>query len=173
MIITVSGLPGSGKTTVAKILHGELNLKYVSPGEIFRNMAKEKGMTLAEFGRYAETHIEIDREIDRKQTELAREGNIILDGRLSGWIVSKEGLPSTRVWLEASIETRAKRIAGRENIPFRQAIAEIQDREACEWERYWALYGIDLNDLSVYTLVIDTELPTAEKVAEEILRAVR
>ena len=84
MIITIGGLAGSGTTTAAKILSEKLQIPYLSAGEIFRQMAVEKGMDILEFGKFAEGNDEIDLEIDRRQALLAKEKqDLIVEGRLS------------------------------------------------------------------------------------------
>jgi len=84
--ITISGPPGSGKTTVAKILSEKLKIKLISAGSVFRQLAKEKGMSLEDFSRLAEINPEIDILIDKMQREMAeREKNAIIEGRLSAW----------------------------------------------------------------------------------------
>ena len=67
MRITVSGLPGSGTTTVSKLLAEYYELELISSGEIFRRIAREKGMSLAEFGAMAEKDPSIDLAIDKNQ----------------------------------------------------------------------------------------------------------
>ena len=75
--ITISGLPGSGKTTVATLLEKETGLAYVYSGKIFRTMAKKYKMTLDDFGRYAETHEEVDKELDEYQRPKIFYGKLI------------------------------------------------------------------------------------------------
>ena len=79
--ITISGLPGTGKTTVAKLLEKRLGLRYVYSGEIFREMAKKHKMSLEEFGKYCETHREIDEELDRYQLDYFTAGKRHCGGR--------------------------------------------------------------------------------------------
>lgn len=172
MIITISGLPGSGKTTVAEILAEKLKLRYISTGEIFRKMAEERKMKLNELGKLAEKDLNIDRELDKRQLELIKDGDVVFEGRLSGWLTAKNGLPSIKIWIDASLDIRARRIVQRENKKLEIVKEEIEAREGSEWKRYWDLYGIDLNDLSVYDMVINTELLSAEKVAEKILKEI-
>ncbi len=76
MIVTVSGPPGSGKSTLSKILSVRLGLELVSMGDIFRNCAEERCMCLAEFGYLAKNNCEIDREIDEMQKKSQRKGII-------------------------------------------------------------------------------------------------
>jgi len=56
MIITISGLPGAGTTTITRILSRKLGIPFISAGEVFRQMAAEKGMNILEFSRLAEDH---------------------------------------------------------------------------------------------------------------------
>jgi cytidylate kinase len=80
--ITISGLPGTGKTTVARLLEKRLGLRYVYSGEIFREMAKKYKMSLEEFSEYCETHREIDEELD--QYQLGRETSLWKEGSPAG-----------------------------------------------------------------------------------------
>ena len=83
MIITISGKPGSGKSTIAKIIAKKLNLRYYSMGDIQRQIAKEKNITINELGKLEEKSDEIDKQIEEKQENLGKdEDNFILDSRL-------------------------------------------------------------------------------------------
>lgn len=53
MIITIGGLAGSGTTTAAEVLSNKLDIPYISAGSIFRDMAKERGMSVLEFSNFA------------------------------------------------------------------------------------------------------------------------
>jgi len=153
LVITVSGLAGSGTTTLCKNLARCYGFKHVYAGLIFRQMAKEMGMSLQEFQEYAEMHPEIDREVDRRQVEAAKECNVVIEGRLAGWMVKEADL---KIWLDAPIQVRAQRVAKREGISVEEAFMQIAKREMQNRKRYLNLYGIDINDLSVYDLVINT-----------------
>ena len=170
MRVTVSGLPGSGTTTLAEALSSRFDLEHVSSGDVFRAMADERGVSLAEFGRIAEEDPEIDREIDERQREIARDrDDLVMEGRLSGWMVED---PDLRVWLSAPVEVRAERVADREEQTVEEARAEIEDRENSEAKRYREIHGIDIGDLSVYDLVIDTSRWDEEGVAAVATTAV-
>ena len=111
MIITIGGLAGSGTTTAAKILSEKLQIPYLSAGEIFRQMAVEKGMDILEFGKFAEGNDEIDLEIDRRQAVLAKEKqNLIVEGRLSAYFVEA----NLKIWFVAPLDIRTERICMRE-----------------------------------------------------------
>jgi len=156
MRVTVSGLPGSGTTSLARYLAAEHNLDLISAGEVFRQMAKEREMDLVEFGRLASEDSSIDRLIDERQKEIAAERNdIIVEGRLSGWFIGDAEL---KIWLTASLECRIRRILARdviENLDI--AKKTTRQREECEAERYRTYYDIDIGDLSPYHMVLNSE----------------
>jgi cytidylate kinase len=173
MIITIGGLPGTGTTTIAKMIAEKYSLKHVCAGFIFREMAKEMGMDLQEFSKYAETHEEIDKEVDRRQVELARQGNIILEGRLAAWMLLRNGIkPDLTIWFKAPLEVRAERISKREDMDKDIALKKMIDREKSEKKRYKEIYNIDLDDLSVYDLVVDTSKWDVEGVFDIVSSAI-
>ncbi|MGC8584807.1 MAG: (d)CMP kinase [Thermoplasmata archaeon] len=155
MIITISGPPGSGKTTVSKELSKNLNFRYISGGEIFRSMAREKGMTIEEFSRYAEKDREIDRKIDDFLLDtIKKDDDIVVDSRLSGWLAFKNNINAFKVYIDASRETRIKRIIQRDS-GIRPE--DILMREESERKRYMEYYGINIDDLSIYDIVLNTD----------------
>ncbi len=156
MRITVSGLPGSGTTSISRYLAEHHGFDMISAGEVFRQLAKEHNLTLAEFGRLAEQDPAFDKMIDARQKEIAQtQNNIVVEGRLSGWMVPQADL---KVWLHAPIGCRIKRIATRDAVTDeRTAEALTLEREACEAGRYRSYYDIDINDLRIYHMVLDSE----------------
>jgi cytidylate kinase len=128
----------------------------ISAGEVFRQLAKEHNLELAAFGRLAEEDPSYDKMIDARQKEIAQtQNNIIVEGRLSGWMVPQADL---KIWLHAPIGCRIKRIATRDAVTDeRTAEALTLEREACEAGRYRSYYDIDINDLRIYHLVLDSE----------------
>lgn len=158
MQITVSGFPGSGTTTISRLLAECYDLEMVSSGEIFRKMAKERGLSLAEFGALAERDPSIDLDIDKNQKSIiqSRE-NIILESRLAGHMA--EGRSDVlKVWIKAPLLTRVRRIQRREkSISFDEELNKTAEREKSEALRYKNYYGIDIKDLSIYDIVIDSE----------------
>lgn len=174
MIITISGQSGSGKTTVANELGRRLGLPPVDVGSLFRELAAEHGMNVIDFGAYAQTHPEIDRELDDKMIALCRrKRNLILQGRLAGWMTKRDGLDAYRIWIGATAETRAKRVAEREKIPFERSFADTCRRDEDNRRRYVQTYGLDLNDLSVYDTVIQTDNLTVEEVVSVLISEIQ
>jgi CMP/dCMP kinase len=156
MRITVSGLPGSGTTSLSRYLAEKTGYSMISAGEVFRQLAQEHGMDLATFGRLAREDPAYDRMIDARQKKIAEErDNIIIEGRLSGWMVDGADL---RIWLYAPIGCRIKRIAFRDQVPDEETAKTLTlEREQCEAGRYKAYYSIDIGDLSIYHLIINSE----------------
>jgi len=168
--ITISGLPGTGKTTVAKLLENRLGLTYVYSGEIFRRLAKKYNMSLEEFGVYCEHHREIDEELDAYQLEVLRKGNVIVEGRIAGWIAYRNKIPAVKILLDASLVVRAKRIVKRERGDIDKRKQEILHREQCEANRYQTYYGIDVKDTSIYDLIVDTGDKSPEQIVDAIMQ---
>jgi cytidylate kinase len=156
MRITVSGLPGSGTTSLSRYLAQRHNFTMISAGEVFRECAQKHNMELAEFGRLAEQDPTFDKMIDVRQKEIAEEkDNIIVEGRLSGWMVEKADL---KIWLFAPINCRIDRIVYRDQIADDETAKKITlERERCEAGRYSAYYNIDINDLSIYHIILNSE----------------
>ncbi len=172
MRITVSGLPGSGTTTLARHLSDLHGYRMISAGEVFRQMAQERGVDLPELGRMAEKDPAIDRDIDFRQREIAeREDDIVAEGRLSGWFVRNADL---RIWLQAPLSCRVERIFSRDTPGDREsALLLTQEREACEARRYRDYYGIDIRDLAPYHIVLNSEKFAVEELLAIVETAIR
>ncbi|HHE75518.1 MAG: AAA family ATPase [Thermoplasmata archaeon] len=173
MRITISGPPGSGKTTVAKLLADKLKYPLICGGDIFRSMAKKKGMDIIEFSKYAEKNWEIDREVDKRIIEMAEDlKDVVIDSRLSGWLMHLNNIPSYKVYINASLEIRAKRIWKREGGELPKIMERVKIREESEKRRYREIYGINFEDLSIYDLVVDSNDLTPEEVVECIIEGI-
>ncbi|OUJ18821.1 Cytidylate kinase Cmk [Methanonatronarchaeum thermophilum] len=154
MIVAVSGPAGAGTSTTSRAVAKKAKLNHICAGQIFREMATDNKMTLERFSEYAEQNPEIDHKIDQKQKEIAEnKNNILLEGRLAGWMAENADI---KIWLKAPLKLRAKRVAKRENIQLKQALHEVKEREKSEKTRYQEYYQIDIDDLTIYDLIIDT-----------------
>lgn len=169
VVIAIGGPIGVGKSTVAQVLAERLGVPCVSAGGAFRELASRRGLSVVELNRQAEDDPTIDRDLDRLQGEMAREGPCVVESRLSGWMVAAD----LKVWLDAPLELRAARVAGREGRTPEEARRELLVRERSEWSRYKALYGIDFHDRAPYHLVIDTSRWDPEVIVEILERSVR
>ncbi|MGQ9788873.1 MAG: (d)CMP kinase [Candidatus Hadarchaeaceae archaeon] len=168
--VAISGLHGAGKSTVAKALAKRFrNLKCVCAGDIFRDFIREKDMSLGEGQRYAELHPSIDQMIDRKIVDAARTGKVLIDARLAGWFAKKADL---KIFLTAPIKVRVKRIAQREGRRYRDVYEETVNRERSEAKRFKKLYNIDINDYSIFDIVLNTERLSVAETTKIIAAAI-
>jgi predicted cytidylate kinase len=172
MIVTISGPPGSGKTTVGRIVARSLACPFKSTGEEFRKMAEERGVSLAKLGELAEADHSIDLELDRRIVASLSDPQV-LEGRLAGHMCARAGVPAFKVWIDAPVEVRASRIAEREGKDAARVLEEMRAREECERSRYKMIYGIDFGETSVYDSILDSRTRTAEELADEVVGEVR
>jgi cytidylate kinase len=171
LIITVSGPHGTGKSTYAKALAKALGLRYVCAGDLFRELAKERKMTLQDFSRLAAEDESIDVIIDERTKDEARKGGVVIDAQLGAWMV--KDLATARVLLVAPDSVRFKRIAERDRTTISDAEKETVLRESIQKERYRKYYGIDVDDLSIYDLRIDTSVHSIEETKSIIIDQVK
>jgi cytidylate kinase len=169
MTITISGDLGSGKSTVSHLLSALHGLVRYSTGDVQRKLAADRGMTSLEFNRLAETDPEIDRLIDQGTADLAKqESRVVFDSRLAWYFV--EG--AYRIYLSVDPHVAANRVlfAGRGATEsydtMEEASQELRARRASELLRFQHYYGIQLDDLSNYDLVLDSTFASAERIAE-------
>ena len=153
MIITIGGLAGTGTSTAAKNLSELLDIPFISAGDVFRQLAKEHDMTVLEFNEFAEGNDEIDIALDKRQAEIANNADdLIVEGRISAFFVEAD----YRVWLRAPDNIRAERISYREDKSYETVMKEIKDRTASEKKRYQEIHNIDIDDMDIYDVIIDT-----------------
>jgi cytidylate kinase len=171
LTIAVSGLHGAGTTTVASALADTFNLRYISAGMLFRQLAKEKGVSLAELSQVAETNPKIDQEIDKRTQGEAEKGNVVIDAYIAGWVARR--FADLKIYLSASIEVRALRIANRENRPYEEVLEETRIREESEQQRFHEFYGIDVSETRFYDLILNTECWNAASTIELCITAVK
>lgn len=165
--VAISGQPGSGKTTYARMVAERLGLRYVSMGGLFRAMARERGLGLVEFHRLAEEDPSFDLLVDERAFEEARRGGVVVDGHLAGWLL--RDVADVKVFFTAPLEVRARRVAERDGVSYEEALRQVVEREESNRRRYMEIYGIDVADLSVFDLVINTAKWSREEVAEAVI----
>ncbi|MFX1564971.1 MAG: (d)CMP kinase [Promethearchaeota archaeon] len=155
LTIAVSGMHGAGTTTIATALAEAFNLRYISAGMIFRQLAKEKGFSLTEFSKIAEDNPQIDQEIDDRTQHEAEAGNVVIDAYIAGWVARRHA--DITIYLRAPLEVRVLRIAERENRKYEEILEETQIREESQKTRFQEFYGIDVTDTRLFDFVLNTE----------------
>lgn len=173
--ISLAGDLGSGKSTVSNILIEELSAEYYSTGAIVRSVAEKRGMTVVELNKYMETHPELDHEIDDGLARLSEVDKLlIIDSRMA-WHFTKG---TFKVYLSTDTETSALRIMGANRVgehaeSLEATVRETRARRESEKKRYLEQYGVDIKDLTNYSLVVDTTVATPAEVAECIIQGFR
>ena len=183
MIITISGNPGSGKSTVAKIVVEKLGLKRVYAGGIMRELALDRGITLEEFMASLSKDPKLEKDIDSKVVERARElegqgNNVIAEGRTQFHLIPE----SIKIFIKVNQVEGAKRIFNdlqdketnaERNQEQANSVEEVMklsaERDATDAERYMKFYGIDHRDESKYDFVVDSSEIPAEEVAQKVI----
>jgi len=171
VIITVSGKPGSGKSTIGKLLAARLGFRHVSAGDFMRQLADERGLTVLQLSEIAETDPAIDRAIDERSSRFGEsDSDLVIDARLAWYFIPH----ALKVFLDVSLDVAAKRIyaagraAERENIDLEATRRNIEARTRSESSRYLSYYDVNYLDVSHYDLVVDT----SERDVDEVVTAI-
>jgi cytidylate kinase len=172
IVICISGMAGTGKSTLAKKLAKKYRLKYYSGGDALKALAAEEGYNSSSRGWWEspeglsflekrEKNLKFDKAVDDKLLEYAQRGNVLLDSWTMPWLL-KTGF---KIWLLASIEKRAERVAKRDKITVKDALQILKEKEARTKAIYKKLYGFNLGeDFAPFHLVLDTDNLNAKEV---------
>lgn len=165
--ITIGGLAGTGKGTVGKLLAEHLGYEFRSAGEYFRDIAEEKGILPSRLEELSEDDSQYDIRIDGTTKEYGESRNhFIFDGRVAWKFIPD----SVKILLVCNKDTRIRRVAGREDISFDDALRATEHREVLAQNRYHNLYGIeDISDTSLYNFVVNTTNIDAETAMASIV----
>ena len=180
MIITISGTPGSGKSTVGKILAERLGFKRYYMGGMRREAAKKAGMTLAEFNKLGEKDFSTDKFVDDLLVKIGKEeDNLVVEGRTAFYFIPK----SIKVFLSVDLKEGARRIfeekkkSNERNEDATKSVNEelkqVKERMESDRRRYGKYYGFDSYDEKNYDLVIDTTRISPQQAVEKILKFIQ
>jgi len=176
LVICVCGLTASGKSTVAKKVAEKYNLRLYSGGDALKALAQEAGYTPTERGwweskeglKFLSRRLddpEFDKKVDTKLLEVAKEGNVVLDSWTMPWLLNG----GFKVWIDASKQTRIKRLAKRDNISIKKASQVLEEKEEKTKTIYKRLYGFNLDeDFSPFDLILDTDKLDADEVFQAV-----
>lgn len=177
MIISFNGDHGAGKSTIAKIVAKKLDYPRYYMGRMFRDMAKEKGMTLEEFHKLCDNNPETDKLVDTHAVELAKKDkNFVIEGRTMWHFIPD----SIKIYLKVSDREGAKRIfkelqeenkrnEGKDLDSVEKVLKSLMERKVRDTKRYMSYYGINVRDMKNYDLVLDTTDLTVEQASEKVM----
>lgn len=162
--IAVSGKSGCGNTTTSALLAHSLGIQLVN--YTFRTLAADEGLEFEEVRRLAETDDKWDKLVDQRQVEKGNASSSVLASRLAIWMWKEAEL---KVYLDAPLEVRARRILQREGGRYEDVLGHTRQRDDADHARYQKLYGIDNDDWSFADLVVDVSVLTPEQAVARIL----
>jgi cytidylate kinase len=155
-LITISGLPASGKSTLAKLLAKKYHYHYLHAGSLFRAVAKKKGLSIEEFDRPTAELLAYDRAIDQQLLDYVKKHQkVIYDAHLSGWLTYLNKIPAVKIFIKLSKKEQAQRYVKRENTSLAAARRFINTRESFLKFRYKKLYKIDYLSTEPYDYLAD------------------
>lgn len=166
--VAISGKSGCGNTTVSTLLAEKLGVKLIN--YTFRQLAAEKGLTLAQVIENAKNDDSYDIFVDNHQVELAKAEPCVLGSRLAIWMLKEADL---KVYLYASDETRASRILNREGGDLQKIKDFTAMRDSEDTRRYKKIYSIDNNRYDFADLIIDTSKYNPEQISELIVEELK
>lgn len=182
MIITITGYPGSGKSTLGKGIAKALGMKHYSAGMFWRQIGKERGMSLMQVQEAAKKDRGIDDEVDRRSTELGKkEDNFVIDGRVAWHFIPK----SLKIFVKIDLKKAAERVyrdskQGKEerkgeegNLSIEETVKNMQQRMKMNQKRYKSLYNVDYLDEKNYDIVVDTSDSDIPETREKVLKQLK
>jgi predicted cytidylate kinase len=172
--IVVNGDLGSGKTTVTVGLAETLGLRRISIGDLYRQMAQERGMTALQLNLHAELDDAVDGYVDQLQAKIAASGEqLIVDSRLA-WVFFKDAF---KIHLVTDPTVAALRVLTRpandveRYASLEEALERLNSRSESERMRFLTRYGADKHRLRNYDLICDTTAADSAEVIEHSVAA--
>lgn len=162
--VAISGKSGCGNTTLSTMLSEALGIKLIN--YTFRQLAEEKGLTLAQVIENAKTDDFYDKYVDSHQVELAKKESCVLGSRLAIWMLKEADF---KVYIKLDAETRAKRILNREGGDLEEIKKFTEMRDSEDSRRYKQLYNIDNSKYDFVDLEVDSSIDNPPKLVQEII----
>lgn len=172
-IITISGKPGSGKSSTADKVADMLHYTRHSSGDMVRTILQRQGLTLKEYNEKAMDDHALDTKIDEYLRNLRNKNDIVIDSRLGFYWIPE----SFKVYLDLDIQVATVRIykdavsnnmrmkSGEKVNSLDLVAKQVKGRMETERERFRTLYNVDPYNTSRFDLVIDTSRHSPQTVA--------
>jgi len=172
-IITISGKPGSGKSSTADRVAELLGYTRHSSGDMVRHVLAREGMSLEEYNKQAGDDHDLDDKVDEELRSLRNKKDIVVDSRLGFYWIPE----SFKVYLDLDLEVATARIfkdavnnkkrsaAGEGTASLPNVARQVKERMENEQNRFRSLYGVDPYSTQHFDLVIDTSRHDPQTVA--------
>jgi len=145
MKIVISGTPASGKSSVAKLVAKKMGYRHYSMGDLQRELAREHGVDIVEWGIMESQDPAYDRMVDERQTIIGKESdNFVVDSRMGAYFIPH----AVKFFVDADEKVRAQRRLqhkrAEEQYSSIEAVKkEMGRRESYNQERFMRYYGFD------------------------------
>ena len=180
IVLCISGMAGTGKSTLSKKIAKKYHLKCYSGGDALKELARDEGYEVTGEGwwespeglSFLERRVgdpQFDRAVDSKLLGYAKLGDVLLDSWTMPWLL--EG--GFKIWLMASFDKRAARVADRDKMTFEQAYGVLGEKESQTRAIYKKLYGFSLGeDFVPFNFILDTDNLDADQVFAVLCRVI-
>lgn len=172
-IITLSGAPGSGKSSTADRVAELLGYTRHSSGDLVRKFLAQEGMTLEEYNTRADQDHDLDDRVDEQLRKLRDKKDIVVDSRLGFYWIPE----SFKVYLELNMDVATARIfkdvvsnerrksVGTSGTSLHTVSRQVRERMQNEQNRFRSMYGVDPYNPIHFDLIIDTARHDPQTVA--------
>jgi predicted cytidylate kinase len=175
MRVTLNGTLGSGKSTVGRELARRLGVRYISTGQIFRELGHISNPDVLQTNLEAESNSALDEAVDNKVRALNEtQPDFVIDSRMA-WHFIENAL---HVFLSVAPATAAQRVIqdrsrlNEQYASVEAALDALRARRNSELRRYKRLYGVDIENPANYDLSVLTDDAHVSDVVDVIMRRV-
>ena len=181
LLVVIGGPGGSGSSTISKLVAQRYGLSHYYAGGMFRQLSIEEGYTnVRQFLEDVEKKRgkDYDLEVDNRLIKISQTPNVLIEAKAFAALATIKNIPCTiKVWIDADLDTRVRRVLARENIlkygeivpedlkdDYDRAKFDILSRQDILTKRLRFLYGIDYTRPEIYNdIIIDSSKQSVEE----------